>query len=102
MKILEKDIPLPKIGKETSVEILFFPKSRQWDQKTKELFRFTPKAICSPDNIIHLEKRISIFKHLKDWDMDPVIGIFIDGEESVGCEYPHVRSISGNSGFRLV
>ena len=79
-KILEKDLALPGNAMNIPVCIRFYPECRNWDENTTPIETFNQTAVQTPDDVIHLKRRICVFNSLDIWKNDVVVEIVVDGE----------------------
>jgi GNAT superfamily N-acetyltransferase len=79
--IIEKSLPLPKVGEPVDIEISFYPESKKWEPETTALKVFSPPASKTSNGTIYLGNRVAIFGDGSIWHNDPVLGIRISGSE---------------------
>lgn len=78
IKELEKQNEIKEGSTPVSVEVSFFPECKGWKKETKPVKVFKPVAQKSPDGVIDLQTRVSIFTLLPVWNYDPVVRIVLD------------------------
>ncbi len=78
-RILQKEHPLPQNGGPVEATVKFFPEGRKWakGENVPPLDSPAPKAVQTPDGVIHLSERVSAFKGLLPEGDDVVVEITV-------------------------
>lgn len=83
--LLEREYQLPKHGTNIPVQIRFYPEKRKRDKNTDPHCEFSLSSKRINDEIIQLERRVSIFPNLAIWARDPVVEIIV-GDRVIYCD----------------
>ena len=94
-RILHKKHHLPSNGVQIDVAISFFPEERKRHKDRIPYTVATPKAVQTPDGIIHLAERVIFFKELYPDSLDPVIEVEVANQVRFcdKAKYPEARGI---------
>ncbi len=78
-RILRKAHRFPQNGEPVEATVKFFPEGRKWakGENVPPLDSPTPKAVRTPDGVIHLSERIAVFKHLLPQEGDVFVEITV-------------------------